>query len=160
MNKKGKGGNNMELITFLRQEKELLKSILNYLEREKKALIKEDTKTLLEIIEEKEQQIHTLNKVEEKRNEIYPDLNLTKMEEMGLFTEELKEVGEKMRHLTQKISELQKTNQLLTQKSLEYTNKMLSIIQGNKKPVASAYRSNGKIGNSSTKGKSILDQSV
>lgn len=160
MNKKSRGGNNMRLITFLQQEKELLKSILDCLEREKQALIKEKAKTLLEIIEEKQQYIDTLNSVEEKRNQMYPDLNLTKMEEMGLLTDDLKGVGDEMRHLTQEISGLQETNQLLTQQSLEYVGKMLSMIQGNRKPVAPAYGSNGKIGSNSPKGNSILNQSV
>ena len=74
-----------------------------------------------------------LDQVEKKREEIYPGLNLTRLKEAGLLTDELKEAGERIRELVKSIEELQETNQLLTRQSLLYVNKMISILKGSQK---------------------------
>lgn len=148
----------MEFINFLIKQRELLEDLITCLEKEKQALIKEDAQSLLDLIEEKKQLLNLLEKVEEKRKEIYPGLNLRKMEETGVLDEECKKAGEEVRDLMGKVQQLQETNQLLTQQSLEYTNQMLFLLRGNQKPTPSSYGANGKIGNN--KNNAMLDRSV
>ena len=147
----------MELIAFLTQQNRILRSLLACLEKEKQALIKEDAKVLLELIEEKKQYMETLDQVEKKREETYPGINLTKLKESGLLTPDLEAAGEEMKHLTKSISELQETNQLLTRQSLLYTNKIINILQGGRKPT---YNASGKVGGEKAGGNSILDESI
>ncbi len=150
----------MELIDFLIKQREILKDIKNCLEQEKQALIKEDAKGLLEIIGEKQEYINALDTIEKKRSQTYPSLNLRKGEQEGTLSSDIKEVGNQLRHLTQKISELQEANALLTKQSLEYINTMISILQGSEKSNTSSYRPDGEIGNHPGKSNSILDASV
>ncbi|NLU36684.1 MAG: flagellar protein FlgN [Clostridiales bacterium] len=145
----------MELAALLSQQIHVLENLLACLEREKAALIKEDAKTLLDIIEEKKNYMGLLDQVEKKREEIYPGLNLTRLKEAGLLTDELKEAGERIRELVKSIEELQETNQLLTRQSLLYVNKMISILKGSQK---STYDEQGKL---DQEGKNtFLDQSI
>jgi|SRR5690554_4383345 flagellar biosynthesis/type III secretory pathway chaperone len=146
----------MELITLLNQHNKILESLLACLEKEKQALIQEDAKVLLEIIEEKKQYISALDRLEKKREETWPGMNFTKLKETGLLTPELKEAREKMQALVKSITELQETNQLLTRQSLLYTNKIINMLQGTQK---STYSATGKIEDSAGS-KSILDQSI
>ena len=132
----------MELFTLMEQQNKVMESISACLEKEKQALIQEDAKILLEIIDEKKNHMNLLDLVEKKREETYPGMNLTKLEESGLLTPELKAAGEEMKRLVKSISELQETNQLLTRQSLFYTNKMISILKGSQK---STYDAKGKV---------------
>ncbi len=150
----------MDLMTFLKKQIQLMESILDCLEREKTALIHEDASTLLNIIEEKKEYISLLEGLEEKRKEIYPNLNMDKMHEAGLLTEELQEARDTLTALREKVDEYQETNAMLTQQSLEYAQQMITILRGNKKPPVQAYGSDGKVGGKDPKGHSTLDQSV
>ncbi len=148
------------MIVFLTQHKELMESLVDCLEKEKHALIKEDAQSLLEIVEEKKHYINTLDNLELKRKEMFPDLNINKLEEAGLLNDELKVLADELRSLVEKISQLQETNQFLTQQSLEYSQQMISILRGNNKQNTPSYGANGKIENNSGKGNSVLDQSI
>lgn len=150
----------MELIDFLIRQREILKDIENCLEREKQALIKEEAKSLLEIIGEKQEYINALDTIEKKRSQTYPNLNLRKMEQEGTLPLDIKKVGNQLRYLTQKILGLQEVNALLTKQSLEYTNTMISILQGSERSKVSSYSSDGEIGNHLGQSNSILDASV
>lgn len=148
------------MITFLTQQKELMESLVDCLEKEKQSLIKEDAQSLLEIIEEKKHYINTLDNLELKRKEMYPDVNISKLEEAGLLNDELKGIADELRNLVDKISQLQETNYFLTQQSLEYSQQMISILRGNSKQPTPSYGANGKIESNSGKGNSVLDQSI
>jgi len=145
----------MELNTLLAQQITVLEDILACLKKEKEALIKEDAKMLLDIIEEKKQLMDMLNQVEKKREEIYPGINITKLKEAGLLTEELREAGQRIKELVKSIQDFQETNQLLTRQSLLYVNKMISILKGSCK---STYDEQGKLGQEGKK--SFLDQTI
>ncbi|HHY81570.1 MAG TPA: flagellar protein FlgN [Clostridiales bacterium] len=146
----------MELITLLLQQNKVLKSILTCLEKEKQALIQEDAKTLLEIIEEKKCHMNLLEQVEKKREKTWPGISLSKLEKAGLLTPELKAAGEEMKHLVKSIKDLQETNQLLTRQSLMYANKMISILKGSQK---STYDAKGKLEEQEVKN-AFLNQSI
>lgn len=134
----------MELITLLEQQNKVMESILLCLEKEKQALIQEDAKALLEIIEEKKRHINLLEQIEKRREQTYPDVSLSKLEEAGLLTADLKAAGEAMKRMVKSMGELQETNQLLTRQSLLYANKMISVLKGSPK---STYDAKGKIEN-------------
>lgn len=132
----------MELITLLEQQNKVMESILLCLEKEKQALIQEDAKALLEIIEEKKRHINLLEQIEKRREQTYPDVSLSKLEEAGLLTADLKAAGEAMKRMVKSMGELQETNLLLTRQSLLYANKMISVLKGSPK---STYDAKGKI---------------
>ena len=146
----------MELITLLEQQNKVMESILACLKKEKQALVGEDAKSLIEVIEEKKMHINLLQQVEDQREKTYPDMNLTKLEKAGLLTAELKEVGEEMKRLLKAMTELQESNQLLTRQSLLYTNKMISLLKGSQK---STYDARGKLGDQEGNN-AFLNQSI
>lgn len=150
----------MELIDFLKKQKELLEDIKNCLEREKQVLIKGEGKNLLEIVKEKQDYISILNAIEKERNQSYPDLNLREMEKQGKLPFDIKKIGNELRSLSEKISILQQTNILLTKQSLQYINTLLFIFQGNEKSINLSYSPDGKLGSNINQDSSILDTSV
>ena len=148
------------MITFLTQEKDLMQKILECLEEEKQALIREDAQSLLEIIEEKQHLIATLDQLEGKRKEMYPEVSVSKLKEAGLLNEALETISDQLRKLVEEISQLQLTNRVLTQQSLEYSQQMISILRGSNKQNTPSYGANGKIETGSGKGNSVVDHSV
>lgn len=148
------------MIAFLKQQKELLVSMVLCLQNEKEALIKEDAKNLISLIEEKKQLIILLDGLEEKRNNIYPNVTIRDLEEKGLLEGELGDVYKEVIKRIDEVQELQETNKLLTLQSLEYTNQMIYLLRGNKKPAPASYGAHGKIEKGKDQGNSMLDRSI
>jgi flagellar biosynthesis/type III secretory pathway chaperone len=144
----------MELITLLNQQNKILTNLLDCLKKEKEALIQEDAQALLKIIEEKKRHMNLLEQVEQKREETFPGINLTKLRETGLLTEDLEAAGKELKALVESVKELQETNHLLTRQSLIYVNKMISLIKGSQTPT---YNEEGKIGDQKN---SFLNESI
>lgn len=99
----------------------LLNSLKEELEKEKKVLINNDGETLLEILQRKEELIEQLATFDDK------DVELNKLSD-----------------LSREIKTLQKTNLLLTEQSLAYTETLLNNIQKNAQK-KNAYSKKGTI---------------
>jgi len=146
----------MELITFLTQQNQILQSLLDSLGKEKQALIQDDIQVIMEALEEKKQDMNQLEQLEKGRREAYPDVSLSKLRESGQLADDLEAAGKERKRLAESISELQETNQMLTKQSLSYTNRLLDILLGDRKPT---YNASGKVGEQADR-TSILNQSI
>lgn len=145
-----------ELIVYLSEQKAILESVVSCLECEQEAIIKEDPDKLLVIIKHKTKYINELTLVEEKRNEAYPDMTLSQLDENGNATPELELIGDEMRVLVDDAQRLQRTNRMLTHRSREHAEKMIALLQGENKPT---YNADGKR-DGNKKANVILDSSV
>lgn len=141
----------MDIVEILEKELKILKEIDNVLEIEKDCLMKEDGEKLLEIIKIKKEKMNQLQDIEEKRNKIDPNMTLKELEDKGIL------LGNELKDLVRRIGEQQETNQLLTQQSLSYAQRMLSLFKGQKE--TSLYGANGKVGNP-PKGYARINHSV
>ncbi len=145
-----------ELVVYLSDQKAILENVVSCLEKEQTAIIEEDADKLKAAIEGKAQYIDELALVEEKRSKDYPGITLSQLEEEGHMTPELEQIGNELRDLVDEAQRLQRLNRVLTQRSREYAEKMIALLQGESK---ATYRSDGK--KDDPKGSStIIDSSV
>lgn len=114
----------------------LLESMIDLLEEEKLALIRNDGEKINEILISKNEFIKNL--------ENYRGKNLSDKEEVVA--------------LVNKIDELQETNLMLTNQAINYNNFLLDLVKDMTKDKTGGYSKDGKITESSNK--NIVDQSV
>lgn len=148
----------MDLLDVLRQEKELLIGMLNLLKEEKEVLIKDDIKELDRITKIKEELKLKIDDIENTRfdmcrgkklKDILPQLNMGEREEA-------QKIGEEMENITFGIQEINNTNRMLINQSLNYIRTIINIISPNK---PSVYGATGKIEGSRINN-SLLNKSV
>lgn len=113
---------------------EILKQLKAILLEEKEALIKNESKVILDLVSKKETLIGQLENTEAEKNQ-----------------------KEEVRKLIAEIQELQETNAMLTQQAMNYANTFIDAFQKEAQK-SSTYSKEGSLKNSKNSG--ILDQSL
>lgn len=148
----------MDILYALREEKELLRQMLDTLEEEKKALIKNDVEKIQKMLEIKEDLKGRIDEIEKARIEGYGTQRLKEILPV-LENGERKEaeaLGSEMMGIVSDIRQENETNRMLLKQSLSYVKMYMNMLLPQKVTV---YGSSGQI-QGGTQNTSILNESV
>jgi hypothetical protein len=148
----------MEILKILNEEKGLLLDMVDALKIERRALINDDIKNLESAVKSKEELKNKIDAIEEIRIKRCGSKKLKEI--LSLFEgderKEAEDIGKEMEDAVFKIREINNTNRLLINQSLNYIRAVMNTLTP---PNVKSYNSSGSVsGSGSSNG--IFDTSV
>lgn len=135
----------MELLSILEEQKDLLSQIKEVVLNEKQVLINNDTRTLVVLVEKKIELMNVLEKTEQMRRALYGDRKINEIDVPLKDRNKVEALVFQSKKIFKEIEDLQQTNSLLTQQSMDYQNNMLLIVQQAIEKSGSVYSEKGRM---------------